>query len=613
MDGQGSVEGGVVSPASVDGKVFAQLSDADRACLQDVLDTSEEWLMGQVLGYAHILGYTKYTSTLLEAWRMSIEGLNRSISLSAANFSKVPELGPDEDFTTDPAAEFGIAEARAHRARGVNLAMFLGLFKYYRQSYRRLLTDPAVCPVVFSDVAAVVVFVERVFDRIELGYTSEWAGTDAETHIRELSQANLLATNEKTKMLTLIESLPIPAMLVSPDRTIDLLNFAAAELILGDSAAPGQAYYQPTSDVVSFPDWLVDAVDVADARPEGLSSATPVEVVVDGDVRKIFQVYVERMLDISAKFAGYALLLVDVTRERADALALREAAAVFEDSTNAIVVTDPNGVVLAANPALGTLLGKDVAQAVGEDVTVLLGRDDVVWPRASVPSAQFWSDRRWHGEVMLTASSGETVTGWLTLSSVAAVSGGVERVIGVFTDVSLLKASEERFAHLSSHDSLTGLYNRVGLHAELEQMLFRATDRQQSVVVLFLDLDRFKEINDSHGHSVGDRVLEQVGQRLDSALRTDDVLARIGGDEFLAAVYGVRGGQDVSVVANKVLSCLRETVYVGELSFEITGSVGVAVFPVMVPVRRCLSVMPMGQCLRLFLMVRRTSLSTPRR
>ena len=577
-----SFEADQTRPIGFEDDVYTTVSEADRERLLATISGAEEWLMARILVYAHALGYTQYTPTLFEAWRLSVAGLTQSIATTVAGHSRVPELGPDENFGADPGAAFGITEARTHRRRGVNLAMFLGLFKYYRQAYHRLLADPVKCPMAFDDANAVATYLERIFDRFELGYISEWAVTSAETQVRELSAANLLATNEKNRMLTLIESLPIPAMLVSPQRKLDMANYAAAELIIGDSAVPGQVYYQPASEDVPFPEWARGIVDAADERSaDRQQPGEPLEVVVDLGTagRKTFRAFVERMLDISEKFAGYAVLLVDVTRERADALGLREAAAVFEDSTNAIVVTDPNGSVLAVNPAMAMLLGMSAHLTVGRDIVDLLGSDGNLWPRATQPSGQFWTDRRWHGEVTLTASKGEPVTGWLTLSSVETAVGVVERVIGVFTDVSSLKASEERFEHLSNHDPLTGLYNRTGLRAELEATLRRARSKRRSVAVLFLDLDRFKEINDSHGHSVGDHVLQQIGERLQVALRSDDILARIGGDEFLAVTSGIHTEREVGIVANKVLSCLRATVYADDLSFEVTGSVGVAVFP----------------------------------
>lgn len=560
--------------------VHAVLSPADRERLLTTVSGAEEWLMAKVLAYAHALGFTAYTSTLLEAWRMSIEGLTRSIVLTTHEHAQVPELGPDDDYGSDPAAAFGIVEARAHRKRGVNLAMFIALFKYYRQAYRRLLTDPVMCPEPFDDADAVATYLERVFDRLELGYATAWAGTSAETQIRELSEANRVATNEKTKVLTLIESLPIPALLVNEQRDLDMMNFAAAQLFLGDRAIPGQMYYQPDLERVAFPQWLggiLDAVDARGTQPPG----EPDEVVVDRATagRRTLRVYVERMLDISAKFAGYAVLLVDVTRERADAVALREAAAVFQDSTNAIVVTDPHGVVRAVNPALATLLGTNADAALGSDVTQLLGCSEELWPRALEPTGTFWADRRWYGEATLRTSAGEQVPGWLTLSSVNNAAGDVDRIIGVFTDVSSLKASEERFEHLSNHDPLTGLLNRVGVRGELDDALHRARRRQRSVGVFFLDLDRFKEINDSRGHSVGDLVLQEIGQRLQAALRSDDILGRIGGDEFLAVVSGIRGESELGVVAGKILSCLREPVHAEDDAFEITGSVGIALYP----------------------------------
>ena len=165
--------------------------------------------MARVLGYAKERGYTIYTSTLVEAWRLSISGLSKSILMAIDQHQDPPELSPDEDLTGDPLAQFGIVEAQRHRERGVSLAMFLGLMKYYRQSYLDLLADQDWPPPTGEHYA---LFVNRVFDRIEIGFTTEWAGGNSERTAHELQVKNLFMTNEKNKYLTIFESIPSPCL-----------------------------------------------------------------------------------------------------------------------------------------------------------------------------------------------------------------------------------------------------------------------------------------------------------------------------------------------------------------------------------------------------------------
>ena len=163
-----------------------------------LLDNNEDWLIERILKYAKRYGYTKYTSTLEEAWRMSIAGLSASLLKGIRQYSGVPEFGPDEDFSGDPLADFGLIEARRHRERGINIAMFLGLMKYYRQSYVDLLDEKSAFK---KKIKGYRVFLERCFDRIEIAFCQEWTCNKPDDLILELQKKNRMVTNEKNKYL----------------------------------------------------------------------------------------------------------------------------------------------------------------------------------------------------------------------------------------------------------------------------------------------------------------------------------------------------------------------------------------------------------------------------
>ena len=139
----------------------------------ELIRNREDWLMDRILFYAKRQGYTRYTSTLKEAWRLSISGLSASM-LEALERRPDLELSPEEDFIRDPAAVFGMIEAERHRQRGISLPMFLGLMKYYRQSYQDLV-EACLCPA--DGKARAKVWVDRFFDRIEIAFCNAWAGS----------------------------------------------------------------------------------------------------------------------------------------------------------------------------------------------------------------------------------------------------------------------------------------------------------------------------------------------------------------------------------------------------------------------------------------------------
>lgn len=282
----------------------AVVSIADAAALRTTLVDGEEWLMQRVLDYAHERGYTRFTSTLLEAWRLSIAGLTHTVLSALDSSHAVPELDPDSDPANDPLAVFGVEEARRHRERGVSLTMFLGLFIYYRQTYADLLarTD-------FDDPATAATFVDRVFDRVEIAYVSEWAATEHDARVEALSVANLAAINEKTRLLSIVESLPIATLMVGSDGSIEMMNQRASAL-LGGEPRSGASYYSPNVGG-ERPAWLRRILASAGER-ENVS-----EIVLPGDDGpRTVVASISEILDVSQRTTGYAVALVDVTPQR---------------------------------------------------------------------------------------------------------------------------------------------------------------------------------------------------------------------------------------------------------------------------------------------------------
>lgn len=213
--------------------------------IKALIGSNEEYLMQQMQHYAIEREYSRYTSILKEAWRQSINGLSASfITALSSTVDGDLELSPDEDYTKDPAAAFGILEAKRHRERGVSLEMFLGLLKYYRQAYQDLFQSNSDT---LPETGQAVNLLHRFFDRLEIGFCSEWA-TSKDKHQEELQETNRRITNEKNRYVILFESLPQPVILLTPDLKVENINFAAASLLDG-TTTPGGHYYSNASDV----------------------------------------------------------------------------------------------------------------------------------------------------------------------------------------------------------------------------------------------------------------------------------------------------------------------------------------------------------------------------
>jgi signal transduction histidine kinase len=285
----------------------------------DYVEAHEEWLMERILHYAKLHGYAQYASTLKEAWRLSISGLSQALRLAHESGQGVKEFGAEDTNVGDPAADFAVLEARRHRQRGVDLAMFLGLFKYYRQCYLDLIAES---PLSEKDKQTGNLELGRFFDRIEIAFCSEWAGEGHDDRDKELRSANLRLTNEKNKYLTIFASLAMPVFLVDKNNCLVDLNHAASAY-LGQKVAPGSHYYGqehmgPDGELVSgeciemkmLLPWLEHDLE---AFVKDDSEALTLDKDVDG---KSYKVSFARMLDISGKFRGLVVIIYDVTEER---------------------------------------------------------------------------------------------------------------------------------------------------------------------------------------------------------------------------------------------------------------------------------------------------------
>lgn len=277
--------------------------------LKDLLLSNELWLMQRVLYYAKTHNYVKYTSTLLEAWRISVESLSLALVTALERDERVPELEPDDDYSQDPIATFGVEEGRKHRARGLTLAMYMSLFKYYRQGYIDLIQQ---APFALEQSRHYCAFVDRCFDRIELGMISVWISQGEEERFQELQSANRHLANEKNKYLTIFESLHDPVILLDRCGRVTNLNHAAAALFT-TAQHPGDIYYGDVPCTPAF-EWL--APSLLQLASGGQDKLQFEQTLVTNIGARYYQVKVERMLDVSERYMGSVVLLNDLTERK---------------------------------------------------------------------------------------------------------------------------------------------------------------------------------------------------------------------------------------------------------------------------------------------------------
>ncbi len=268
----------------------------------------------------------------------------------------------------------------------------------------------------------------------------------------------------------------------------------------------------------------------------------------------------------------------DVTERREREEALRLAGAVFESVDEGVLVTDANRVIVAVNPGFTVITGYAEEEVLGKSPNILSsGTNPAAFYR------KMWDEigatGTWRGEVLNRRKSGEFFVEWLTIKRLIDADGTVTHYVGVFSDISERKASEERMRYLAHYDALTDLPNRTLFEDRVAQALSRARRDKTRVGVLFLDLDKFKPVNDQFGHDVGDLLLKEVAKRVLECVRESDTVARLGGDEFVVLLPEIAQTEDAVMVANKILAALNEPFEVAGHRIEIGVSIGVAAFP----------------------------------
>jgi diguanylate cyclase (GGDEF)-like protein/PAS domain S-box-containing protein len=256
-------------------------------------------------------------------------------------------------------------------------------------------------------------------------------------------------------------------------------------------------------------------------------------------------------------------------------------AKVFEHSGEAIMVTDREHRVVEVNPAFVRQTGYTPGEIVGQLPDSLNSPQTTA---ADVEAMRLCIENtgQWRGELWDRAKDGRIYPKWLSISVLRDANGEVTHHIANSIDVTEAKQAEDRIRHLAHHDTLTQLPNRVLLHGRLEQAMAAARRETSQLAMLFIDMDRFKDINDTLGHPVGDGLLVEVGRRLSAMVRDSDIVARLGGDEFVLVLTGT--GQDAAragaAVSAKVLAELGRPYRVRGHELHSTPSIGIALFPV---------------------------------
>lgn len=286
--------------------------------------------------------------------------------------------------------------------------------------------------------------------------------------------------------------------------------------------------------------------------------------------------------DEHGTFEGVLGVGRDISQQRRAEKDLRMAATVFEHSTSAILITDPAGYIVQANEAFSRVSGYAVEQVL-DQLPNMLTVDDQQEAHLRYVLKQLSQHSTWEGEVWLKRRNGEHYPAWVGITAVLDDEGDLASYVCFFSDISERKASEQRIHRLAYYDALTHLPNRSLFQDRLHTALQSAERQKSWVVLMFLDLDRFKPINDSLGHAAGDRMLKEMATRLLGCVDDDDTVARMGGDEFTLLLQP-RANREVALtraihVAEQILASLVKPFVLEGREFFVTASIGIALSP----------------------------------
>ena len=391
----------------------------------------------------------------------------------------------------------------------------------------------------------------------------------------ELRRVQTALEESRDQYLDLYELAPVAYLTLTRETRISAVNLTGAALLGEDRAkllTRRFARFVESSDSERWHRFFFNAL-----QQDGRQSC---ELQMQRGDGTRFEVRVD-CLRQDDEASGVRVTLSDVTERKRAEEQLRIAAVAFESEVGTIV-TDPQAVILRINRAFTRLTGYRADEVIGRTPALLSsGRHDQEFYR------QMWQallqEGHWQGEIWNRRKDGKHEADWLTISAVRAPDGSVTHYVGTFSEINRKKEAEAEIHRLAYFDSLTHLPNRRLLHDRVRQALAVSGRNGHYGALIFLDLDHFKNLNDSRGHDIGDQLLVETAQRLQANLREGDTVARLGGDEFVVMLEGLsdelrEAAVQTDLVGEKLREALARPYDLGGREFHCAASLGVALF-----------------------------------
>ena len=382
-------------------------------------------------------------------------------------------------------------------------------------------------------------------------------------HLNETNHRLSLATSE---IRTIFDTLGAALIVIDLDDRIDDCNRRAIDWFFG-GIERAQIIGRKGNEVCHY----------ADALAHIRGSADGTSHIVSLDHQDV-QVVASKIHDEAGQHAKTVMLFTDITQQMENERHLQLYAKIFSHVGEGILISDADNRIVEVNAAVSRITGYEREELIGETPTIL---------KSGLHEQSFYDELwrtlnqngYWHGEIFDRAHDGRILPLLQTISEVRDANGALTHYISVMTDISSLKETESRLDFLAHHDALTQLPNRLLLNDRLDHLIERAERDNQIIALLFIDLDHFKNINDSLGHEVGDQLLILAARRLKKLVRRADTVARLGGDEFVVLMESNVTHMAAVRLADKVVTAFREPFVINGVRLYVGCSIGITVYP----------------------------------
>lgn len=401
---------------------------------------------------------------------------------------------------------------------------------------------------------------------------------ELEMQNHELRAAQVALEAARDRYVDLYDFAPVGYLTVGHDGVIAEANLTAAGLLGLDRAELVSSRFARHVSPIDQDRWHRYAMSLSH-----VGESRRIELVMRGRSVRDFHARIDGVRVATADGPPMSrITLIDIDEEKRNEAELRLAAAAFE-TQEGIMITSADGVIERVNHAFTQITGYSAEEAIGQRGSLVhSGLQDEAFYQSMW--ATIHRSGRWQGELWNRRKSGEVYPQWLTITAVYDSAHEVTRYVGTMTDISERKAREDEVAQLAFYDPLTNLPNRRLMKDRLQQALVASARTQREGVLMFIDLDHFKSVNDTMGHDKGDLLLQQIARRLVACVREGDTVARLGGDEFVVMLPAVLGDEPVDAatqaqaIGEKILDSLRRPYEIIGIELRCSVSIGITLF-----------------------------------